>query len=138
MIKNGYICLEIATNSQVKQLIMNEKLCLECSKVLKGRADKKFCDEGCRNQYNNNLNSDTSAEMRSIQNILRKNRRILVEVLGENEKLKTSLKKLTDKGFLLDYMTYLYNTKSGSQYRYSFEYGIMLLEENMVLIVKKG
>lgn len=117
---------------------MTEKTCIECSKVLKGRADKKFCDEACRNQYNNNLNSDTNAEMRSIQNILRKNRRILAEVLGENEKLKTSLKKLTDKDFKPDYLTHLYNTKTGSQYRYSFEYGIMLLEEGMVLIVKKG
>ena len=117
---------------------MSEKLCLNCSKPLKGRADKKFCDEACRNQYNNTLNSDTNAEMRQVQNILRKNRRILIEVLGENEKLKTTLKKLTDRGFLPDYLTYLYNTKTGSQYRYSFEYGIMLLEENMVLIVKKG
>ena len=117
---------------------MNEKSCLNCSKTLKGRADKKFCDENCRNQYNNNLNSDTNAEMRAIQNILRKNRRILVEILADNEKLKTSLKKLTDKGFKLDYLTYLYTTKTGSQYRYSFEYGIMLLDEGMVLIVKKG
>lgn len=115
-----------------------EKTCQNCSKPLKGRADKKFCDEACRNQYNNSLNSDTNAEMRQVQNILRKNRRILQEVLGENEKLKTSLKRLTDKGFLLDYLTHLYNTKTGSQYRYSFEYGIMLLEEGMVLIVKKG
>lgn len=115
-----------------------DKLCQNCSKPLKGRADKKFCDENCRNQYNNTLNSDTNAEMRQIQNILRKNRRILQDVLGENDKLKTSLKKLTDKGFLPDYLTHLYNTKSGSQYRYSFEYGIMLLEEGMVLIVKKG
>ncbi|MBL7790585.1 MAG: hypothetical protein JNL75_12220 [Chitinophagales bacterium] len=115
-----------------------DKLCQNCSKPLKGRADKKFCDENCRNQYNNTLNSDTNAEMRQIQNILRKNRRILQDVLGEHDKLKTSLKKLTDKGFLPDYLTHLYNTKSGSQYRYSFEYGVMLLEEGMVLIVKKG
>ncbi|MFN9319584.1 MAG: hypothetical protein ACK58Q_03285 [Chitinophagales bacterium] len=115
-----------------------EKQCQNCSKPLKGRADKKFCDENCRNQYNNTLNSDTNAEMRKIQNILRKNRRILQDVVGENEKLKTSLKKLTEKGFLPDYLTHLYNTKTGSQYRYSFEYGIMLLEEGMVLIVKKG
>jgi hypothetical protein len=125
-------------NIFVENLLVMEKACLNCSKLLKGRADKKFCDEACRNQYNNTLNSDTNAEMRTIQNILRKNRRILQDVLGENDKLKTSLKKLTDKGFLLDYMTYLYNTKTGSQYRYSFEYGIMLLDEGMVLIVKKG
>lgn len=115
-----------------------EKLCQNCSKTLKGRADKKFCDENCRNQYNNTLNSTINAEMRQIQNILRKNRRILQDALGDQDKLKTSLKKLTEKGFLADYLTHLYTTKTGSQYRYSFEYGIMLLDEGMVLIVKKG
>lgn len=122
----------------VENLSIMEKQCQNCSKVIRGRADKKFCDEACRNQFNNQLNSDTNAEMRAIQNILRKNRRILHDILGGQEKLKTSLKKLTDKGFLPDYMTYLYNTKTGSQYRYSFEYGIMLLDEGMVLIVKKN
>lgn len=116
---------------------MNEKQCLNCTKSIKGRADKKFCDENCRNQYNNVLNSDTNAEMRKIQNILRKNRRILAELLGEQDKLKIPIKKLTDKGFQLDFLTQLYQTKSGSQYRFCFEYGWMPLEENMALIVKK-
>lgn len=115
-----------------------EKVCLTCSKLLKGRADKKFCDEACRNQHNNTLNSDINAEMRHTTNILRKNRRILQELLGEQEKIKTSVKKLTDKGFMMDYLTQLYITKAGSIYRYSFEFGIMLLEEGMVLVVKKG
>lgn len=116
---------------------MSSNKCLLCEKVLKGRADKKFCDEQCRNQYNNSINSDTSAEMRAIQNILRKNRRILEENLGANDKIKKSLKKLTDAGYKPDYLTQLYTTKTGSQYRYCFEYGCMLLEEEMVLIVKK-
>jgi hypothetical protein len=115
-----------------------EKTCQNCNKSLVGRSDKKFCDESCRNQYNNTLNSDISTEMRAIQNVLRRNRRILEEILGDNEKTKVSLKKLTDLGYKLDYLTQLYTTKTGSQYRYCFEYGLMILEENMVLIVKKG
>ena len=116
---------------------MFEKTCQNCSKPLKGRADKKFCDENCRNQYNNTINSDVNAEMRNIQNILRKNRRILVKVLGNKDKLKTSLKKLTDLGYKLNYLTQLYRTKTGTEYQYCFEYGMMILDDNMVLIVKK-
>ena len=29
-----------------------EKRCLECGDVIKGRADKKFCDDQCRSNYN--------------------------------------------------------------------------------------
>jgi hypothetical protein len=116
----------------------DEKTCLNCSKVLRGRADKKFCDENCRNQYNNTLNSDTNSEMRLTQNILRKNRRILSELLGEQDKYKTSIKKLMDRGYKLDFLTQLYQTKTGTIYRYCFEYGIMLLDEDMVLIVKRN
>ena len=29
------------------------KKCLSCGKLLKGRVDKKFCDDYCRNNYNN-------------------------------------------------------------------------------------
>lgn len=29
--------------------------CLNCDKTLKGRTDKKFCDDYCRNSYNNQL-----------------------------------------------------------------------------------
>jgi hypothetical protein len=29
------------------------KKCLACNKTLRGRADKKFCDDYCRSNYNN-------------------------------------------------------------------------------------
>ena len=65
----------------------NEKKCIECNKLLKGRADKKFCDDLCRNSYNNKLNSDTNGYVRNINNTLRKNRRILEETLPAAEEM---------------------------------------------------
>jgi predicted nucleic acid-binding Zn ribbon protein len=45
-----------------------ERLCLTCNKPLKGRTDKKFCDDYCRNNYNNQLKSNTINLVRNINN----------------------------------------------------------------------
>lgn len=36
-----------------------DKKCLECGEKIVGRADKKFCNDYCRNAYNNNLHKDS-------------------------------------------------------------------------------
>ncbi|MBS1737904.1 MAG: hypothetical protein JSS98_15075, partial [Bacteroidetes bacterium] len=78
-----------------------EKRCLACDKPLKGRSDKKFCDDYCRSAYNNELKSVINNQMRNINNALGKNRRILEELLPENEETaKTTKEKLVQKGFL--------------------------------------
>ncbi len=61
---------------------MTVKNCLACERPIKGRTDKKFCDDSCRNNYNNRLNSDATPLIRNINNILRKNRRILLDLLS--------------------------------------------------------
>jgi uncharacterized Zn ribbon protein len=92
-----------------------KKRCLECTDEFIGRADKKFCCDGCRSSYNNKLNSDTTNFVRNINNILRKNRRILAE-LNPNGKSKTHKDKLLEKGFKFSYFTNIYKTKAGKIY----------------------
>ncbi len=48
------------------------KNCLECEEAIKGREDKKFCSDGCRNAYNNKINKDSTNFMRNVNNKLRK------------------------------------------------------------------
>jgi len=36
-----------------------ERLCLDCGEAIRGRADKKFCNDQCRSNYNNQLNNDS-------------------------------------------------------------------------------
>ena len=55
----------------------DKKSCLECGRVLMGRADKKFCNDQCRNAYNNNANKESSNLIRKVNNRLRKNYKIL-------------------------------------------------------------
>jgi predicted nucleic acid-binding Zn ribbon protein len=114
------------------------KHCLSCDKVLKGRSDKKFCDDYCRAAYNNELKSITTNQMRNVNNALSKNRRILEELLPEGEEMvKTTQEKLVQKGFLFKYVTDLYTTKSGKTYYYCYEYGYLPLDNDWYLIVKK-
>lgn len=76
---------------------MEDKKCLECEEVLKGRVDKKFCSDYCRNAYNNNVNKDSKNLIRNINNRLRKNHKILTD-LNISGKTKVTRTKLYDKG----------------------------------------
>lgn len=114
----------------------DEKICLDCGLALHGRADKKFCNDLCRNNYNNQLNSSSYNFVRNINNILRRNRRILEE-LNPGGKTKTNRKKLNIKGFDFDYHTHTYQTQNNKVYYFCYEYGYLPLEEDEVLLVKR-
>lgn len=113
-----------------------EKVCLECGDKIKGRADKKFCSDPCRIAYNNKLNSDETNYVRNVNNILRKNRRILMG-LNTTGKTRVSRDKLNEKGFDFTYFTSLYKTKDGAVYYYCYEQGYLELEGNFFLLVVK-
>ncbi|MCS4304739.1 MULTISPECIES: hypothetical protein [Chryseobacterium] len=109
--------------------------CLECGEKIIGRSDKKFCNDACRNAYNNKQNKDSTNLMRNINNKLRKNYRILTEV-NIDGKTKVARSKLESLGFDFDYFTNLKIYKNGSEYKFIYDYGYKILEEDFVLIVK--
>jgi hypothetical protein len=109
--------------------------CLECGEKIIGRSDKKFCNDACRNAYNNKQNKDSSNLMRNINNKLRKNYRILTEV-NTDGKTKVAKSKLDGLGFDFDYITNLKVYKNGSEYKFIYDYGYKLLEDDFVLIIK--
>ncbi len=114
-----------------------KKLCLECGKPLRGRADKKFCDDYCRNAYNNKIKSEDNTYIRQVNLLLKKNRRVLEELLGREEMIKYPKSKFTDKGFHFKYHTHQYVNKKGNIYYFCYEYGYLPLENDWYLIVKK-
>ena len=72
-----------------------EKTCQLCNKALKGRSDKKFCDDYCRAAYNNELKSASNNFIRNVNNALGKNRRSRESILPEGESTaKTNKDKL--------------------------------------------
>jgi|SRR5690606_4939682 len=115
-----------------------QKLCLACEKPLKGRADKKFCDDYCRNAYNNQKNSDQNNLVRTINHILRKNRRLLEQQLPVGEEMKKMPReKLAALGFQFKYFTHEYKTQQGKIYYFVYEYGYLPLEGDWLLVVKR-
>jgi hypothetical protein len=114
---------------------MSEKRkCLECGEEFSGRIDKKFCSDMCRNAFNNKLNSDSSNLVRNINNILRKNRRILQEI-NHDGKAKAHKKKLLEKGFDFNYFTSIYKTQKGSVYYFCYEQGYLALDNDFYFLV---
>ncbi|MBS1509353.1 MAG: hypothetical protein JST86_00815 [Bacteroidetes bacterium] len=115
-----------------------EKLCISCGNPVKGRSDKKFCDDYCRASYNNDLNSAVNNFVRNVNHALGKNRRILESLLPNGEAtVKTTRDKLIEKGFQLKYHTHQYLTKTGKTYFYCYDYGYLPLENDWYLIVKR-
>ncbi len=106
--------------------------------MLRGRLDKKFCDDYCRNTFNNQRNSDQNNLVRNINNTLRRNRRLLETLIPEGAEVKKVRKEhLVMLGFNFKYHTPYFRNQKGQVYCYSYEFGFLELEEEWVLVVKK-
>lgn len=115
-----------------------ERTCQSCGKPVQGRVDKKFCDDYCRNAYNNQRTATSSKIVRNINNALKKNRNILAALLLEQGEIaKTTKQKLLEEGFQFKYFTHTYTNKKGNVYGYCYEYGYLALENDWYLIVRQ-
>lgn len=110
------------------------KTCLDCGEPLVGRSDKKFCNDICRNNFNNRQYSETSNLVRRVNRILIKNRRILSE-LNPDEKTTVHRNKLVEKGFNFNYFTSTYITQKGAVYHFCYEYGYLALDNDFFMLV---
>lgn len=103
--------------------------CPECGEIITGRTDKKFCNDYCRNTYNNKQNSSTNNYVRSINTILRKNRKILQTLLPPKGKGIVKSEKILSQGFNFNFHTHTYVTKKGDTYYFCYEYGYLALKD---------
>ncbi|ARS38575.1 hypothetical protein CA265_02310 [Sphingobacteriaceae bacterium GW460-11-11-14-LB5] len=113
-----------------------ERLCLDCGTLIRGRADKKYCDDACRNNYNNRLKVEDNLVIKRVNSILKKNRAILAG-LNPTGKTKITRKKLITAGFNFEYHTYSYETHNGNTYIFCYEYGYLILNDDRYLLVKR-
>lgn len=110
------------------------KTCRECGEGFVGRSDKVYCSDQCRTTFYNRQNSDATRFMRNVNNILRKNRRILASHNPEG-KAKVPKAKLLSEGFKFSYFTNTYTTKSGKTYYFCYEQGYLPIDYDYYALV---
>jgi hypothetical protein len=111
--------------------------CKECGDLLVGRLDKIYCSDNCRSTYNNRIYRGSNYHIRSINSILRNNRSILK---NNYDKGRTRVNKnlLVQMGYNFVYFTYEIGGKNGTIYRYCYEYGYCMTDDNKIdLVIKK-
>jgi hypothetical protein len=109
--------------------------CKQCGRAVKGRTDKQFCNDGCRNQYHNQRNSCQNNYMRQVNHLLQKNRRILAALFTSSSRTKPiEQQQLADQGFQFRYCTHETKTDNGAA-RFCYEYGYLPLEGDVLLIL---
>lgn len=115
---------------------MMKKECLECNRSFQGRTDAKFCSSSCRSAYNNRTNSNTSAEIRRVNAILKKNLKILSR-FNKQETTRVKREDLQRAGFDFMYLTNIYVTSKGKNYKFCYEQGYIDDDGAYITLVRK-
>ena len=110
-----------------------ERKCLDCGDSLKGRTDKKFCSDQCRNNFNNKLNRDSNNFVRNVHGLLRKNRRILADLYSEG-KMNIHKDALYAMGYNFNFFTHVVENKSGEVINHCFEYGFREVGDDFITL----
>jgi hypothetical protein len=114
-----------------------EKLCLECKAIVKGRSDKKFCDDHCRSSYYNRHKIEENSLTKNVNQILKKNRQVLSN-FNPDGKTRINRNELIAAGLNLKYHTQTHHTRKGHTYIFCYEYGYVDLGGEEFLLVKKA
>lgn len=109
--------------------------CLMCESPLIGRRDKRFCTDSCRSIYHQQHKKLLPEVVKSINQILIRNRNLLSDLNPEG---KRSIPKsvLLQSGFDFRYHTHNYLSKTGNQYWYVYDQGYTQISEERLLLVR--
>jgi len=112
--------------------------CPICKELIKGRSDKRFCCNQCKNEYHIRLRQVTRIATIDTDRILHRNRSILLEIMGKvSQKKKIARDVLDQKQFNFDYITGYYINKQGKTYHYVYDFAWMLFSDREILIIRR-
>lgn len=109
------------------------KYCQDCGAMLKGRIDKKFCDDYCRCHYNNEINRNRDQDFKKINSILKKNAGILEKLIQHGVKTSTP-HLLSGAGFNFNFFTHQLQEQNGEITIYCYNYGYIKINEQQLVI----
>lgn len=108
-----------------------QRVCLCCGSIIKGRVDKKFCNDYCRNFFNNQQKSRSRQKpvVRKINNVLLRNRKILEGLLQGKENAIIYRDELIRRGFDFNYITQADSDTEGKPRFCCYEYAYSVMNE---------
>ena len=118
---------------------MSSKTCLTCQETLRGRSDKKFCDDACRSMHHQQKAQDELGSLRQINALLKKNRQILARLWqskkSEGPKLLLQRMSLLQQGFVFDFHTHQSFDSNGRRIQYWYDLGLMEEEDGRLALL---
>ena len=108
-------------------------ICKECHEPLRGRSDKKFCDDSCRLKHYRKQNKSCSL-VKSVEGVLLKNRALLKEMRREEPIERDSDRQLCwlrKKGFDFNFHTHVQHLPDGRLAIMCFEEGYVVDEQGI-------
>ncbi|MDP5082079.1 MAG: hypothetical protein NWP87_05430 [Winogradskyella sp.] len=104
---------------------MGVKLCLQCSKVLDGRSDKKYCDTYCKSSYQYQKSKiETPQFYKRVDRQLKRNRQLLKQY-NKSGTATIRANILQDEGFNPHFFTHFWKNKKNDVYLFVYEYGFL-------------
>ncbi|HYE55826.1 MAG TPA: hypothetical protein VD996_13330 [Chitinophagaceae bacterium] len=81
----------------------------------------------------------SSLYVRNVNSVLRRNRRILEELLPEGEEwVRISKVQLLERSFNFNHFTGAYVNKEGMVYYFCYEYGYLLMEDDWYCVSRRS
>jgi hypothetical protein len=113
------------------------KTCKQCTKPIFGRADKLFCDNQCRNEFNNKRYGKTNNFVRKVNRIIKNNRNILEQLTATKKLVKVKRNILLNHGFCFEYFTNTCTKEKESVYYFCYDFGYLPLENDYFALVNR-
>lgn len=112
-----------------------KKKCKMCPNEFYGRSDKIFCCIRCKSSYHDKLSKVNKVSTEKIDNILHRNREILLEITGKNLVYKKVNREILDaKKFNWHYITSYYLNTQNKMVHYVYDFSWMLFSDKEVVI----
>lgn len=116
----------------------NNNTCSTCGQPLRGRTDKKFCNDYCRNIHHNSAQPRLPEDVKKINRILTNNRKLLDSLLvNPNYPIRISRQYLLECGFHFNYFTHTIQNYA-VQYKFCYDLAFFEINERELLLWKNN
>jgi hypothetical protein len=109
---------------------------MNCQHSLHGRADKKFCNDYCRNTFNNRQNQVENKVIRNITGALKRNRNIINDMIGLKSTRIATRTELLNAGFHFHYLTHIKSNGPNKYIYFCYDYGYQFISNDSIRLYK--